>query len=137
MDYSIHIIRKIFQRIDQQENSSLLFFISDHGMNLFEDGVWNRASTRTTYHIPFLVHANAAYIRNGGDAVMKRLEQYSDAPLISAYVFETLVSAAFIRREGYDPDFDLLAATPPDIKHIKREVVFDDGTVHFYEDLDK
>lgn len=135
INYSIDVIRKIFLTVDRQEKSSLLFFISDHGMNIFDDGVWNRSSTRTTYHIPFMIHANAPYLRNGGEAVMKRLGKYADTPLISAYVFETLVSAAFIRREEYDPNYDLLSAVPPDTDHIKREVVFSDNSVHDYDKL--
>lgn len=137
MDYSIHIIREIFRRIDQQENASLLFFISDHGENIFDDGYWNRSGTRSAYHIPFLVHANPAYIQNGGEAVMDRLKLFSDAPLIPPYVFETLVSAAFIRREAYDPAFDLLVSDPPGGEHVKREVVFSDNSVHDYDELKK
>ena len=137
MDYSIHIIRKIFMRVDEQEKSALLFFISDHGENIFDDGFWSRSGTKTTYHVPFLVHANLSYIQNGGDIVMERLKLYSDAPLISSYVFETLVTAAFIRREAYDPAFDLLADTPPETGRMKREVVFSDNSVHNYDELDK
>lgn len=131
MNYSTKVIHSIFEYIDTLKSSSIICFISDHGMNIFDDGNWNIGSSKKAFEIPFIIKANNSYLKERNLAKWNNLGKHISDALISNDVFETIVSLSEIKRPNiYNHDL-----TSEKLRSSKREVLLPGDKVEFEEDL--
>lgn len=131
VNYSCSIIYKFFETIKNTSDSSLIFFCSDHGINIFDNDKWNIASTKNAFHIPFIVYGNQKFIDNVEKKNWDNFKAKLKSPLITNDIFESIVSLSGItinNKKNRDLTSDITINEP-------RVVVFSDKTVHLYEDL--
>lgn len=132
MNYSVFVIQKIFQQIADEPSSSLILFVSDHGINLFDNGYWNVANVKAAFHIPFLIYANKAFMKSLAADHYISLKKHLDSPLTVGYIFETIGSLSAISRYKHHQENDL---TLQSILPKQRWVVHSDHKKYIYEQM--
>lgn len=100
MNYSTSVIHKIFEFVDTIHSPTIISFISDHGINIFDDGNWNIGSSKKAFEIPFIIKSNYEYISTRNLTKWNNLKLHIDEPLISNDLFETIVSLSEIDRQN-------------------------------------
>ncbi len=134
MDYSVEIIRSLFDLVQKQPESSLAFFSSDHGICIFEKGtLLLPPNCKEAFHIPMMFNLNPELRKNTVPEKIKNLSCNTRKSLSQEYVFETIVSLAGISYPTANKSFDLTAECIPDSG--KRTVQKIPGDRSFYEDL--
>lgn len=98
MNYSTSVIHKLFEFVDTIHSPTIISFISDHGINIFDDGNWNIGSSKKAFEIPFIIKSNYEYISTRNLTKRNNLKLHIDEPLISNDLFETIVSLSEIDR---------------------------------------
>ena len=98
MNYSTSVIHKLFEYVDTIHSPTIISFISDHGINIFDDGNWNIGSSKKAFEIPFIIKCNYEYISTRNLTKWNNLKLHVDEPLISNDLFETIVSLSEIVR---------------------------------------
>lgn len=131
MNYSTKVIHSIFEYIDTLKSPSIICFLSDHGINIFDDGNWNMGSSKKAFEIPFIIKANNSYLKHRNLSKWNNLGKHIKDALISNDVFETIVSLSEIKRPNIY-NYDL---TSEKIRTSKREVLLPGDKVEFEEDL--
>lgn len=117
MNYSTTVIHTLFKLIDSIQSPTLICFISDHGINIFDDGNWNIGSSKKSFEIPFLIKGNEEYIKTRNLTKWKNVGLHINEPLISNDFFETIVSLSEINRPNIR-NYDL---TSTEIKKQKKK----------------
>lgn len=131
--YSIHVINSVLNILRETNQSSLLVYSSDHGLNIFDNDVWLTAQVKESYHVPLLWYANQSYLENESNLTLwNSLKRHKDDPVTTSYIFETISSLSSIKRDKFDSSKDLTT-----IAHKisgKREVVGNRKDTIYYED---
>lgn len=132
MNYSTSVIHKLFEYVDTIHSPTIISFISDHGINIFDDGNWNIGSSKKAFEIPFIIKCNYEYISTRNLTKWNNLKLHVDEPLISNDLFETIVSLSEIVRPNIY-NYDLTTEIIKNRK--KREISFSSNKSVFIEDL--
>ena len=131
--YSAGIVAKIMNKTESRSEPSLLFFSSDHGICIFDKGIFHVPfNCRNAFHIPTMILLNPALSAMTPQPVKDNLKCNRDKPLTEEYDFETIASLAGIVHPTADRKYDLTKRCVP--KGGKR-VVFTERERVFYEDL--
>jgi len=120
--YTDYFLHEIIKRAEHKDCKSALFYISDHGENIFNApgvnlGHGTLIPTKQELHIPMFIWLSDSYLQ-GNDSVYVNLRNNSDRKINSSNVFHTFAKIAGIEYDLYQKERDVSAKTfVPDSVH--------------------
>jgi glucan phosphoethanolaminetransferase (alkaline phosphatase superfamily) len=120
--YTDYFIHEIIKRIEKQNCKSSLFYISDHGENLFDTPAVNLGHgtlnpTKQELHVPMFIWFSDSFLQENA-AVVTNLKNHLAQRLNSTNVFHTFANIAGIKYNLYQKERDISAeAFSPDSVH--------------------
>ena len=120
--YTDYFINEIIKRVERQNCKSSLFYISDHGENIFDTPEVNLGHgtlnpTKQELHVPMFIWFSNSYIQTN-DSVFINLKNNLDKRINSTNVFYTFANIAGIKYGLYQKEKDVSAKTfIPDSVH--------------------
>ncbi len=120
--YTDYFLHEIIKKAENKNCNSALFYISDHGENIFDASGVNLGHgsvipTKQELHIPMLIWLSDNYLQKN-DSIFINLKNNSDKKINSANVFPTFANIAGIEYDLYEKEKDISAKTfVPDSVH--------------------
>lgn len=113
--YTDFFIHEIIKRIENQNCKASLFYISDHGENIFDTpevnlGHGTLSPTQQELHIPMFIWFSDKYLQTD-DSIMMHLKNNVDSKINSTNVFYTFANIAGIKYGLYQKEKDFSAKT--------------------------
>jgi glucan phosphoethanolaminetransferase (alkaline phosphatase superfamily) len=113
--YTDYIIHEIIKRIEGQGCKTALFYISDHGENLFDTkevnlGHGTLVPTKQELHIPLLFWFSDSYLQEN-EPIITNLRNNLDNKINTTNVFHTFANIAGIKYTLYNKENDFSAKT--------------------------
>lgn len=96
INFSVDIIYDFFKIAEGEKESTLIMFVSDHGLELFDNGSFGYANSEYNYHVPFMIYGNNEFMKNVDSDKWNNLKNHIDSKLIENDIFETIVSLSSI-----------------------------------------
>lgn len=107
--YQDFLQSELIKALKKRENEfeTAMFFISDHGESLGENGVYLHGlpyaiAPKYQKHVPFIFYSN-------NDAVNKRLLALKDAQFSHDYIFSSVLGYLGIKTAVYEKEFDIFS----------------------------
>jgi len=109
--YTDYFIHEIIQRLDQKNCKTSLFYISDHGENIFDTpkvslGHGTLTPTKYELHIPMFIWFSDSYIKDN-DSIFMNLKNNLDKSINSSHIFYTFSNIAGIQYHLYQKESDV------------------------------
>jgi glucan phosphoethanolaminetransferase (alkaline phosphatase superfamily) len=120
--YTDYFIHEIIKRLEKQNCRSSLFYISDHGENLFDTPEVNLGHgtlnpTKQELHVPMFIWFSDSYLQTDG-SVYQNLRNNLSQSINSTHIFHTFANIAGIKYDLYQKERDISAKTfIPDSVH--------------------
>ena len=120
--YTDYFVNEIIKRIEYQNCKASLFYISDHGENLFDTPKVNLGHgtlnpTKQELHVPMFIWFSDNYLQTE-DSVVSNLKNNLNKRINSSNVFHTFAKIAGIKYDLYQKERDISAKTfLPDSVH--------------------
>ncbi len=120
--YTDYFLHEIIQKAEQRDCKSAVFYISDHGENIFDSpgvnlGHGTLVPTGQELHVPMFIWLSDSYLQKN-DPVFSSLKNNTDKKINSANVFPAFANIAGIEYDLYQKERDFSAKTfVPDSVH--------------------
>jgi lipid A ethanolaminephosphotransferase len=106
---TIGMLRNASSRVD-----GMLLYVSDHGESLGEQGLYLHGlpyafAPETQTHVPMLMWLSSAYAERSNVAIAC-LKSHAHEAFSHDNIYHTMLGAAEVRNDSYDPKLDILAA---------------------------
>jgi len=113
--YTDFFIHEIIKKIEQQNCIAFLFYISDHGENIFDTpdvnlGHGTLNPTHQELHIPLFIWLSNSYLEKKNN-IVENLKSNIDKRINTTNVFHTFANMAAIKYNLYDQEKDFSANT--------------------------
>lgn len=113
--YTDYFLHEIIKKVEQRDCKSALFYISDHGENIFDTpgvnlGHGTLIPTKQELHIPMFIWLSDIYLQSN-DSVFRNLKINSEKRISSTNVFPTFANIAGIKYDLYQKERDVSART--------------------------
>ena len=111
--YTDYFLHEIVKRAERQDCKAALFYISDHGENIFDTpkvniGHGTLVPTKQELHIPMFIWLSDNYLQTN-DSIFITLRNNSDKKINSTNVFHTFANIAGIKYDLYQAEKDVSA----------------------------
>ena len=106
--YTDYFLNLLIKNLEKTNKKAILFFLSDHGENLYDDqkkyiahGTVN--PTKYEYHIPYFIWYSKEYEKSNPEKI-KILKNNINNPISSSSTFYTLLDLANIQYKNYEKE---------------------------------
>jgi glucan phosphoethanolaminetransferase (alkaline phosphatase superfamily) len=120
--YTDYFIHEIIKRVENQNCKSSLFYISDHGENIFDTQEVNLGHgtinpTNQELHVPMFIWFSDSYLQIS-DSIIINLKNNLNKKINSTHVFHTFANIAGIKYSSNQKERDISSKTfAPDTVH--------------------
>lgn len=105
--YTDSLLRIVVDDVARLNNKALLLHFSDHGENVYDEGLFCGRNERYV-EVPFILYLNHSY-RSANPAIVEKARQAVDRPLSTANVIYSLMTLTGTDYEAYDASRDVLS----------------------------
>lgn len=118
--YGDYVVDEIYKRFENK--NAIVFFLSDHGMDLFETGniashTFDAKRSRLMIEIPFIIWTSQAFQKKYPE-VWQRIKKSVHRPYRTDYFLHTLLDAIDIKHDAYQEKFSVINAKFKPFKRI-------------------